>query len=113
MKPLRSVPLRGQFLQNEPNVTANESELVVDAVEPLVDHFETRVNGDELGLKRTEPCIDGLETPVNGFEALILRCKAQVHLGKASINQLRMLAKMLCEGFASHRSFDNCHAFVE
>ena len=93
---------------------------MVDTVEPLVHYFETRMNGDKLSVNSNKPSIEcleasvyGLKAPINCLEAFVLRSKTQVHLGKAPVNQLCMLAKVLFESFASHRSFEKCHTFVE
>ena len=60
-----ALTLRRQFLQNEPEVAANQADLVVDAVEPLVEHLVTCMKSYKLSVNSNKPGIHCLEASVH------------------------------------------------
>ena len=93
---------------------------MVDTVEPFVHRLEAGVNRDKPAVNRNKPGVDrgkpGVnrgKTGIDSLEAFILRGKTRVHFSKASVNQLRMLAKVFFEGFIAHGSFEKCDSLVE
>ena len=102
-----------QFFQNEPEIALNEPKIAANEPEFMVDSVEPLVHRPELGVNRHKLGVDSRESRVAGIEPLVLSGESCVHLGKPAVNQLRMLAKMLFQGFTAHRSFEKCYAFVE
>jgi hypothetical protein len=98
--------LRVQLVQDEPNIATNGPELMVDAVEPLVHCFQSRVDGSEASS-------DGSEASIDRVEPFILRGESRVHLGKPAIDELGVFAKVIIKCFAAHRSLQKTHAVVQ
>ena len=77
-----ALTLRRQFLQNEPDVAANQAELVVDAVKALVEHLVTCMKSYKLSVNSNKPGIHCLEASSTDLEAPILGCESRMNLRK-------------------------------
>jgi hypothetical protein len=65
---------------------------MVDTIEALVHHFEPTMHSYKLRVDCPEPRVDRLK-------ALVLSAKSRMHLRKAAVDQLRVLAEVLLKCF--------------